>query len=69
MCFCSFLKVLNQNLKLKFHQMHFWFEVLHIHMNEKVITRDDFHGFKWQNIYIYPILTIFLYGPTPSLAH
>ncbi len=31
----SFLKVLNQNLNLKFHQMNFCFEFLDIHMNEK----------------------------------
>jgi hypothetical protein len=29
----------------------------------------DCHGFKWQNINIYPILTIFLCSLTPFLAH
>jgi hypothetical protein len=32
---CAHLKVLNQNLNLKFHQMYFWFEFINIHMNEK----------------------------------
>jgi hypothetical protein len=31
-------------------------------MNEKTITC---HGFKWQNINIYQILTIFLHGVMP----
>jgi hypothetical protein len=62
------LKVLNQNLNLKFHQMDFWFEFLDIHMNEKVITCHDCHGFKWQNINIYPILIVFLYDLTTFLA-
>jgi len=48
----SFLKVLNQNLNLKFQQMDFWFEFLDIHMNEIIITCHDCHGFKWQNINI-----------------
>ncbi len=48
----SFLKVLNQNLNLQFHQMDFWFEFLDIHMNEKTITCHDYHGFKWKNINI-----------------
>jgi hypothetical protein len=39
--------------------MDFWFEFLDIHMNEKVITCHDCHGFKWQNIIIYPILNFF----------
>ncbi len=38
--------------------MDFWFEFLDIHMNEKT-TCNDCHGFKWKNINIYPILTIF----------
>jgi len=63
-----FLEVLNQNLNLKFHQMNFWFELFDIHMNEKIITCHDCRGFKWQNINIYPILIIFLWGPTPFLA-
>jgi hypothetical protein len=37
-------------------------------MNEKEITCHDCHGFKWQNINIYPILIIFLCGLTPLLA-
>jgi len=48
--------------------MDFWFEFLNIHMNEKTITYKDYHGFKWQNINIYPILTIFLCSLTPFLA-
>jgi hypothetical protein len=48
--------------------MDFWFEFLNIHMNEKIITCHDYHGFKWPNINIYPILIIFLCGPTPFLA-
>ncbi len=58
-CCCSLLKVLNQNLNLKFHQIDFWFEFFDIHMNEKTITCHDCHGFKWQSINIYQILTIF----------
>jgi len=48
--------------------MNFWFELLDIHMNEKTITFHDYHGFKWQNINIYPILIIFLYNPTSFLV-
>jgi hypothetical protein len=66
---CSLLEDLNQNLKLKFHQVDFWFEFFDIHMNEKEITYHDCHGFKWQNINIYPILIIFLCNPMPFLAH
>ncbi len=65
---CSFLEFLNQNLNLKLYQMNFWFEFLDIHMNEKTITYYDCHGFKWKNINIYPILTIFLCGLTFFLA-
>jgi hypothetical protein len=36
--------------------MDFWFEFLNIQMNEKTITC---HGFKWQNLNIYQILTLF----------
>jgi hypothetical protein len=43
----SFLEVLNQNLNLNFHEMDFWFEFFHIHVNEKAITCHDCHGFKW----------------------
>ncbi len=32
---CSLLKVLNQNLNLKFYQMDFRFKFLDIHMNGK----------------------------------
>jgi hypothetical protein len=39
--------------------MDFWFEFLNIQMNEKIITCHDYHGFKWQNINIYQILTNF----------
>jgi hypothetical protein len=39
--------------------MNFWFELFDIHMNEKTITCHYYHGCKWQNINIYPILTIF----------
>jgi hypothetical protein len=56
----SFFEFLNQNLNLKFHQMDFWFEFLDVHMNEKNITYNDCHGFKWKNINIYSILIIFL---------
>jgi len=48
--------------------MDFWFEFLNIHMNEKEIICHDYHGFKWKNINIYPILTIFLCGPMPFLS-
>ncbi len=65
----SFLKVLNQNLNLKFHQMDFWFEFLDIHMNKKTITSHDCHGFKWQNINIYLIYLVFLCNLTPFLVH
>jgi len=43
--------------------MDCWFEFFDIHMNEKK-TCHYFHGFKWQNINIYPILIIFLYDLT-----
>jgi hypothetical protein len=49
--------------------MDIWFEFLNVHMNEKTTTCRDYHGFKWQNINIYPILIIFLYDPMPFLAH
>jgi hypothetical protein len=52
--------------------MDFWFEFLDIHMNEKKKTCHDCHdchGFKWKNINIYPILTVFLSSFTPFLAH
>jgi hypothetical protein len=62
---CAFLEVPNQNLNLKFDQMDFWFEFINIHMNENAIICHDCHGCKWQNINIYPILTIFLCGPIP----
>ncbi len=65
---CSLLKVINQNLNLKFHEIYFWFEFLDIHMNEKTITCHDCHGFKWKNINIYPILINFLCNLTPFLA-
>jgi hypothetical protein len=45
--------------------MDFKFEFLDIHMNEKVITCPDFHGFQWLNINVCSILTIFLYNLTP----
>jgi hypothetical protein len=67
MC-CSILKVLNHKLNLKFYQMDCWFEFLDIHMNEKAITCHDCYGFKWKNINIYPILTVFLCSPTPFFA-
>jgi hypothetical protein len=63
---CSLLKVLNQNLKC--YQMDFRFKFLDIHMNEKIITCQDYHGLKWQNINIYPMLNVFLCGLTPFLA-
>jgi hypothetical protein len=49
--------------------MDFWFEFLNIHMNEKGTTSHDGHGFKWQNINIFSILTIFLHHPMPLLAN
>jgi hypothetical protein len=42
--------------------MDFLFEFLNIHINEKTITYNDYHGFKWQNINIYPILTTFSFS-------
>jgi hypothetical protein len=57
-----------QGFNLKFHQMDFCFKFLNIQMNEKAITCHDFHGFKWQNINIYQILTVFLYSLTPFLT-
>jgi hypothetical protein len=68
-CCYSLFKVLNENLNLKFHQMDFWFEFIDIHMNKKTITCHDYNGFKWKNINICPILTIFLCGPMPFLAY
>ncbi len=49
--------------------MDFWFEFLEIHMNEKKKTYHDCHGFKWKNINIYLILTVFLCSLTPFLVH
>jgi hypothetical protein len=43
-------------------------EFLDIHVNKKYITCHDYHGFTWQNINTYPILTIFLCDPTPFLV-
>jgi hypothetical protein len=34
--------------KLKILSSGFWLEFLDIHMNEKAITNNDCHGFKWQ---------------------
>jgi len=48
--------------------MDFRFKFLDIHMNEKIITCQDYHGLKWQNINIYPMLNVFLCGLTPFLA-
>ncbi len=62
---CSLSKVLNQNLNLKFRQMDFWFEFLDIHMNKKITTCHDCHGFKWEKIYLSLILTTFLYNRRP----
>jgi hypothetical protein len=39
--------------------MDFWFEFLDIYMTEKTTTYHDCHGFKRQNINIFPILTFF----------
>jgi hypothetical protein len=61
MCCYSLLKVLNQNLNLKFHQMDFWFEFFEIRMNENTISCHDYHSFKGQKINIYPILTFFFF--------
>jgi hypothetical protein len=60
--------VLNQNLNKKIIKW-IWFEFLDIHINGKKKTCHDCHGFKWQNINIYPILTIFLCDLTTFLAH
>ncbi len=49
--------------------MDFWFELINVHMNEKTIICHDCHGFKWQNINIYQILTIFLRDLIPFLVH
>jgi hypothetical protein len=62
---CSLFKLLNQNLNLKFYQMDFWFEFFDNHMNEKEIICHDYHGFKWKNINICPILIIFLWSLMP----
>ncbi len=48
--------------------MIFLFEFLDIHMNEKVTTCHECHGFKWENINIYLILIVFLCNSTPFLA-
>jgi hypothetical protein len=47
--------------------MDFWFEFLNIHVNEKIITCHDCHGFKWKNINIYEILNVFLCNLMPFL--
>jgi hypothetical protein len=44
--------------------MDFWFEFFDIHMNEKSTICHDCHGFKWQNINVYLILTIFWWSST-----
>jgi hypothetical protein len=62
----SLLEVLNQNFKL--HQMDFWFEFLNIHMNKLFFCCHDCHGFKWKNINIYQILTIFICSLMPFFA-
>jgi hypothetical protein len=49
--------------KLKISSNEFWFEFFDIHMNEIPITSHDYHGFKWQNINIYSILTKEICGP------
>jgi len=43
----------------------FWFEFLNIHMNEKEKTC---HGFKWQNVNVYPIWNVFLFNLMPFLG-
>jgi hypothetical protein len=48
--------------------MDFWFEFLNNHMNWKTIICHDCPGFKWQNINIYQILTVFLCGLISFLA-
>jgi hypothetical protein len=54
-------------LKLKISSNEFLIWISQ-HSYEKTITCHDCHGFKWQNINIYPLLTIFLCGLTPFLA-
>jgi hypothetical protein len=49
--------------------MDFWFDFLDIHMNEKGQTYHDCHGFKWLNINISPILTVFKANLTSFLVH
>jgi hypothetical protein len=49
--------------------MDFRFEFFDIHMNEKGPIHHDCHGFKWQNINISQILTIFRAHLTSFLAH
>jgi hypothetical protein len=41
--------------------MDFWFEFLDINLNEKTKKFHDCHGFKWQNINIYPILNFIFF--------
>ncbi len=48
--------------------MNFWFEFSNIHMNEKITTCHDCHGFKWKNVNNFPIIIIFIYNLTPFLA-
>ncbi len=49
--------------------MDFLFEFLDIHMNEKGPASHDCHGFKWNNINIFPILIIFKAHLTSFLVH
>ncbi len=46
-------------LNLKFHQIDFWFEFLDIHINEQITICHDCNDFKWKNINIYLIVSIF----------
>jgi hypothetical protein len=38
-------------------------------MNEQITTCHEFHGFKWEKINIYLILTCFVCNSIPFLAH
>jgi len=61
-------KGLKPQLKYNISLNEFFFEFLHIHMNEKTTIRHESHGSKWKNINIYPILIVFLYKSTPILV-
>jgi hypothetical protein len=49
--------------------MDFWFQFLDIHVNEQARICHDCLSFKWKNIIISFILTIFVRDLTPFLVH